>query len=169
MGFSPGATLVFLIAGPATNTVTLSFVRSKLGKRAFYLYIISIVTISLIAGIIFNYVFAMLGGEVSIISPHGEHISQTLRLVSGIILAVIIFIGLINFKQKKVEMKNEFIVGDMTCKHCKMTIENKLNSLEGVTKVLVNIDEKSVGIDGDISVDKIEEAIREAGYSPVRK
>jgi len=169
MGFSPGAALVFLIAGPATNTVTLSFVRSKLGKRAFYLYIISIVSISLIAGIVFNYVFAMLGGEISIISPHGEHISHTLRLVSGIILTIIIFIGLIKFKKETVEMKNEFIVGDMTCKHCKMTIEKKLNSLEGVTKVSVNIDKKTVGVDGDTSVDKIEEAIREAGYSPQRK
>ncbi|MEE8341337.1 MAG: permease [Candidatus Neomarinimicrobiota bacterium] len=169
MGFSPGAALVFLITGPATNTVTLSFVRLKLGKKAFYLYIISIVSISLIAGIVFNYVFAILGGEISIISPHGEHISHALRLVSGIILTVIIFVGLIKFKQEKVEMKNEFIVGDMTCKHCKMTIEKKLNSLEGVTKVSVNIDEKTVGVDGDTSVDKIEEAIREAGYSPQRK
>ncbi len=169
MGFSPGAALVFLIAGPATNAVTLSFVRSKLGKRAFYLYIISIVSISLIAGIVFNYVFAILGGELSIISPHGEHVSLTLRIVSGILLAIIIFIGLIKFKQEKVEMKNKFIVGDMTCKHCKMTIENKLNSLEGVTKVSVNIDEKTVGVDGDVSIDKIEEAIREAGYLPERK
>ena len=169
MGFSPGAALVFLIAGPATNTVTLSFVWSKLGKRAFFLYLISIVSISLIAGIVFNYVFAILGGELSIISPHGEHISHTLQIVSGIILAIIIFIGIIKFKQEKVEMKNEFIVEDMTCKHCKMTIENKLNSLESVTKVLVNIDEKTVGVDGDVSIDKIEEAIREAGYSPEKK
>jgi uncharacterized membrane protein YraQ (UPF0718 family) len=169
MGFSPGAALVFLIAGPATNTVTLSFVRSKLGKRAFFLYIISIVSISLIAGIVFNYVFAILGGELSIISPHGEHVSHTLRVVSGIILAVIIFIGIIKFKQEKVKMENEFIVEDMTCKHCKMTIENKLNSLEGVTNVSVNIDEKTVGVDGDVNAEKIEDAIREAGYTPEKK
>lgn len=169
MGFSPGATLVFLITGPATNTVTLSFVRSKLGKKAFYLYIISIVSISLIAGIVFNYVFAILGGELSIISPHGEHVSHTLRIVSGVILAIIIFIGLINFKHEKVTMKNEFIVEDMTCKHCKMTIENKLNSLDGVTKVSVNIDDKTVGVDGEVSSEKVEAAIRAAGYSPERK
>ncbi|MCJ7802680.1 MAG: permease [Candidatus Marinimicrobia bacterium] len=169
MGFSPGAALVFLIAGPATNTVTLSFVRSQLGKKAFYLYIISIVSISLIAGVVFNYVFAMLGGEVSIISPHGEHVSHTLRIVSGIILAVLILIGLIKFKQEKFEMKNEFIVNDMTCKHCKMTIENKLSSVEGVSKVSVNLDEKTVGVDGDVNMDKIEEAIREAGYTPEKK
>ena len=166
MGFSPGAALVFLIAGPATNTVTLSFVRTKLGKRAFYLYIISIVSISLIAGMLFNYVFAFLGGELSIISPHGEHVSHTLRMISGIILAIIIFIGFIKFKQEKVEMKNEFIVNDMDCKHCKMTIENKLSSLEGVTKVSVNIDEKTVGVDGNVDTKIIEDAIRDAGYTP---
>lgn len=169
MGFSPGAALVFLIAGPATNTVTLSFVRTKLGKRAFYLYIISIVSISLIAGIVFNYVFAFLGGELSIISPHGEHVSHTLRIVSGVLLAVIIFIGLIKFKQERVKMGNEFIVENITCKHCKMTIENKLSSLEGVTKVSVNIDEKTVGVDGDVKTEIIEDAIREAGYTPKKK
>ena len=169
MGFSPGAALVFLIAGPATNTVTLSFVRTKLGKKAFYLYIISIVSISLIAGIVFNYVFAILGGELSIISPHGEHVSHILRLISGILLAIIIFIGLIKFKQEKVKMENEFIVNDMDCKHCKMTIENKLSSLEGVTKVSVNIDEKTVGVDGNINKGIIEDAIRDAGYTPEKK
>ncbi|MCK4904244.1 MAG: heavy-metal-associated domain-containing protein [Candidatus Marinimicrobia bacterium] len=66
-------------------------------------------------------------------------------------------------------MENEFIVEDMTCKHCKMTIENKLNSLKGVTNVSVNIDEKTVGVDGDVNAEKIEDAIREAGYTPEKK
>jgi len=34
-GFSPGAGLVFLIAGPATNAITLSFVRAKLKEGLF--------------------------------------------------------------------------------------------------------------------------------------
>lgn len=169
MGFSPGAALVFLIAGPATNTVTLSFVRSKLGRRSFYLYLISIISIAILAGIIFNYVFALLGNEVSIISPHGEHINHTLRIVAGIILAVLIFIGLIKFKEEKVEMNNEFIVNDMDCKHCKMTIENKLNTIDGVKKVAVNLDDKTVGVNGDAKIEVIENAIRNAGYTPERK
>ena len=45
-GFSPGAALVFLIAGLATNVVTLSFVYSKLGKRAFYIYLTTIIIVS---------------------------------------------------------------------------------------------------------------------------
>ena len=169
MGFSPGAALVFLITGPATNTVTLSFVRSELGKKSFYLYLISIIGIAILAGVIFNYVFALLGANINIISPHGEHVNNTLRIVTGIILAILIFIGLIKFKEEKVDMTYEFIVNDMDCKHCKMTIDNKLGSLNGVTKVAVNLDDKTVGVEGDISRDKIIEAIKEAGYTPEKK
>jgi uncharacterized membrane protein YraQ (UPF0718 family) len=169
MGFSPGAALVFLITGPATNTVTLSFVRSKLGKRSFYLYLISIIGIAVLAGIIFNYVFALLGADINIISPHGEHVNHTLKVVSGILLAILIIIGMIKFKEEKIDMKNEFIVKDMDCKHCKMTIENKLNSLEGVSQVAVNLDEKTVGVEGNIKSEDIEMAIREAGYTPDKK
>ncbi len=50
-----------------------------------------------------------------------------------------------------------------------MTIENKLTSLDGVSKVSVNIDEKTVGVDGDINTEIIEAAIREAGYTPEKK
>lgn len=169
MGFSPGAALVFLIAGPATNTVTLSFVRSKLGKKSFYLYLVAIIGIAVLSGIIFNYVFALLGADVNIISPHGEHVNHTLRIVSGVILAILILIGMIKFKKEKFDMTNEFIVNDMDCKHCKMTIENKLNELEGVSKVSVNLDERIVGVDGSANVEDIENAIREAGYNPEKK
>ncbi len=38
-GMSPGAGLVFLFAGPATNTATISFVGGKFGKKnTFHLY-----------------------------------------------------------------------------------------------------------------------------------
>jgi len=42
-GMSPGAGLVFLIAGPATNTATISFVGGKLGSRSLFIYLSSIV------------------------------------------------------------------------------------------------------------------------------
>ncbi len=169
MGFSPGATLVFLIAGPATNTVTLSFVRTKLGKKSFYLYLISIIGIAVLAGMVFNYVFALLGADINIISAHGEHVNHTLRIVTGIILAILILIGMIKFKQEKIDMTNEFIVNDMDCKHCKMTIEAKLMALEDVTNVSVNLDAKTVGVDGEAKIEDIESAIRDAGYTPKKK
>jgi len=168
-GFSPGAALVFLIAGPATNAVTLSFVRSKLGKRAFYLYLIAIIIVSLLAGWIFNLVWQGMGGNPGLISPHGEQLPLILRAVSGVVLLILIINGFMKSKEKAVTMKHELLVPDMTCKHCKMTIENKLKSLPEVTEVVVNLDTKKVGVEGDVSMEDITTAVRDAGYTPERR
>ena len=46
-GFSPGSAIIFLVAGPASNTVSISFVQNRLGTRALAVYIITIVLVSL--------------------------------------------------------------------------------------------------------------------------
>ena len=167
-GFSPGAALVFLIAGPATNAVTLSFVRSKLGKRAFYLYLASIIVVSLLAGWVFNLIWKGLGENAGLISPHGEQLPSMLRIITGVVLLVFILKGFVKFKEKSIEMKHEITVRDMTCNHCKMTIESKLKELPNVDRVVVNLDKKVVGVDGDVSLEVVEEAIQDAGYTPER-
>jgi len=167
-GFSPGAALVFLIAGPATNAVTLSFVRSKLGKKAFYLYLMAIIVVSLVAGWIFNLVWQGLGGNTGLISPHGEQLPLMLRAVAGIVLLVLIIIGFMKSKEEYITMKHELLVPDMTCKHCKMTIESKLKSLPEVSRVVVNLDTKKIGVEGDVRIEELENSIRDAGYTPQR-
>ncbi|HHO57166.1 MAG TPA: hypothetical protein ENJ70_01280, partial [Thermoplasmatales archaeon] len=88
-GFSPGAALVFLIAGPATNTVTLSFVRYKLGRRSFFIYLLSISFLALMAGVLFNFLYDAFGG--------GKYASSSLPLwlkeIAGIILAFLIIVA----------------------------------------------------------------------------
>lgn len=63
-GFSPGAAFVFLTAGPATNTVTLSVVARMLGKRALGIYLASIVIGSLLFGVGMDALFAGMALEV---------------------------------------------------------------------------------------------------------
>jgi len=55
-GMTPGAALVFLIAGPATNTATISFVASKLGKKSLIIYLGSIIFGAVLFGIILDFV-----------------------------------------------------------------------------------------------------------------
>ena len=166
-GFSPGAALVFLIAGPATNAVTLSFVRSKLGKRAFYLYLIAIIVVSILSGIIFNLVWKGMGANLSLIHAHGEGLPLMLRFVTGGILFLLILKGFIKTKAKgkATKMNLEFSVPDMNCKHCKMTVETKLNSLPNIKQVVINLDNRTVGVEGDVEVASIVDALRDAGYA----
>jgi uncharacterized protein len=42
-GLAPGAAFVFLVAGPATNIVTMSVVAKSMGKKALAIYLISII------------------------------------------------------------------------------------------------------------------------------
>jgi len=164
-GFSPGAALVFLIAGPATNAVTLSFVRSKLGKKAFYVYLISIIIVSIALGLVFNLIWVNLVGGIGLISPHGEQLPLLLRVITGAVLFVLILISFIRPKKQDISIHREITVSDMSCKHCKMNIENALQKVDGVKKVAVDLNKKTVGIEGKADVHQLKKAILDAGYS----
>lgn len=168
-GFSPGSALVFLIAGPATNTVTLSFVLSKLGRRAFYIYLSFIILISLLIGWAFNLLWLRLGGDVALISPQGSGLPMFFQFLTGGVLLLLVLRGFWRPREEMKAMKYELYVPDMTCKHCRMTIENKLRGMAGIKGVLVDLEKKTVGVDGDLTLEEIEEAIREAGYTPTLK
>ncbi len=56
-GLSPGAALVFLLAGPATNVATLTVVSKLLGKKTTAIYLISILINSLLFGLLVNAIY----------------------------------------------------------------------------------------------------------------
>lgn len=58
-GVSAGAAFVFLSAGPATNTVTISVVKKMLGKRSLYIYLGSIALGSILFGLGLDYIFSI--------------------------------------------------------------------------------------------------------------
>lgn len=60
-GLSPGAALAFLLAGPATNASSLAVLSKYLGGRALVIYLISIVVMSMVAGLILNAGYDALG------------------------------------------------------------------------------------------------------------
>ena len=60
MGLSPGAALVFLLAGPATNTTTMGVILRILGKRSLMIYVASIAVVSLALGALVNTFWANL-------------------------------------------------------------------------------------------------------------
>jgi len=56
-GLNPGAALVFLLAGPATNIVTISAVGKILGKRELIIYLLSICITSILFGLLLDYTY----------------------------------------------------------------------------------------------------------------
>jgi uncharacterized membrane protein YraQ (UPF0718 family) len=59
-GVSPGAALVFLIAGPATNIATLTVLVGVLGRRATLIYLSTIAAAAVIFGLATDYIYGLL-------------------------------------------------------------------------------------------------------------
>lgn len=76
-GVSPGAALVFLLAGPATNVTSLTVLTGLLGRRATAIYLLSIAVSCIGFGLLTDVIYAALGvsakatvGRASEIIPH---------------------------------------------------------------------------------------------------
>ena len=166
-GFSPGAGLIFLIAGPATNAITLSFVRAKLGKRSFYIYLASIIVVSIILGLLFNYIWGLLGKDTALISGMGKMMPFYIKTPSAIILLLIIINTMISQKALAIQADLEISVPDIDCAHCKVTIETAVRQLDEVEDVGVDIKAKKVFIKGTPDKQDVLKKIKEAGYNPL--
>ena len=94
-GLSPGAALVFLLAGPATNMTTMAWVVQDLGKRALGIYIAVIATVALGFGFLFELVgpsvMDVMGGAMGASTSHATH---TPPVWSALIGAALLAIGL---------------------------------------------------------------------------
>ena len=88
-GMSPGAALAFLIAGPATNTVTMAFVRAKLGKRSFYIYLANIIIVAFLSGLIFNYFWPVWNGKI-VNQCGGAMLPSGFKITCGLILLALV-------------------------------------------------------------------------------
>jgi uncharacterized membrane protein YraQ (UPF0718 family) len=90
-GLSPGAALVFLLAGPATNVATLTVVSKIVGKRSALIYLAAIVGCSLVLGMVANWVYGALGLSVTDWVSRGEEEGVSLL---GVVSALVL-VGLI--------------------------------------------------------------------------
>ncbi len=57
-----------------------------------------------------------------------------------------------------------YSVPDISCDHCKSAIEGEVGTLDGVNSVSVDIDARTVTVEGEASDQAIHAAIDEAGY-----
>lgn len=178
-GLSPGAALVFLMAGPATNTATMAVIGKAIGKKTLVIYMATIIASAMLFGYLTN---LLLPREwfTGLISGHGTHEHELLPLWlqagSAIVLSSLIIIGYIKRdildKKKKIPIdmtkhtkQLNIMVGGMTCNHCKMNVEKNIMKLEGVDQVIANPDTSEVIIHGsDPDIDKIISTVEDIGY-----
>jgi hypothetical protein len=89
-GLSPGAALVFLLTGPATNAISISAVMGVLGKKstAAYLAVISIVSLAL--GYVLNLFVAEFGFQKIIVLNHTDILPEWIKISGSVMLTLML-------------------------------------------------------------------------------
>lgn len=90
-GVSPGAVLVFMLAGPATNIATIGVVGKELGRRAVFAYLVGVIGVALIFGFLTDHLVATYGFVVTpMIGEEHEILPHWLSVSMGILLAALL-------------------------------------------------------------------------------
>lgn len=97
-GVSPGAALVFLMAGPATNLASIAVLQKSLGKKTILRLIASIAVFSLGFGYLTNLIYDWWAITPTVNMAHHGHsmLPMEFQIVCGILMSALILIGIWN-------------------------------------------------------------------------
>ncbi len=167
-GMLPGAAMVFLFVGPATNLVTLFFVTRSLGKIALWIYLGSIITVGTVAGLFIDTLYLRFGPGSSLFSHGIHHLPASWQTIGSIVLLGLIFASWLRQKTEEKEEGLVFSVPEITCQHCARNIRQALLSVEGINSIRINLKNKTVSLQGDFAEENVIKVLAEAGYKAER-
>ena len=187
-GFSPGAALVLLMAGPVTNAATITMIGKVLGKKSLFAFIGTVIIGSLLSGLFIDYVLPPQWFRISEHFGHMGHnhemLPEWLKIGSAVTLTLLIINGYIQKFITTIKVKSRSTtksgfsleniqtlhVGGMTCNHCKANVENSVKSFEGVDEAIVDLLSGKVIIKGKtFDLEKIKSGIESIGYKIIKE
>jgi uncharacterized protein len=171
-GISPGAALVFLLTGPATNAIGISAVYKMLGKNGVLLYLAAIAVVSLVIGSLLNAIVYKFGFQSIISMHHGEMLPNWLKLSGSVLLTLMLSWYYIKTKilnrktERNLSMKTILNVNGMNCMHCSGSVHKAVESVSGTSDIFVDLKDKNVSFDieDENNIKKVKEAVISAGY-----
>lgn len=174
-GVSPGAALVFLMAGPATNVATMTVLGKTMGRKSLMIYLATIIGGAIVFGMLTNLFIPADFILSKIMHIHGdgsehEMLPKWLQLLSTFVLLTLMIGGNFFQKYQKKRRMTESVgtvvtVEGMTCSHCEANVKRNLEALKGVRKVVANNQTNSVKITGSgYNINKVKETVNGLGY-----
>lgn len=170
-GISPGAALVMLIAGPATNMASILVIRKVMGNKSLWIFLLGIITGAVGFGLIIN---NLMPAEWFDPIQQGRACctAQTpwWKWTSTIIFSALLINALLFkyfFKRKTNKKMAQFVtykVGGMSCNHCKNRVESNVKEIEGVTNATVDLAKGELYVEGNVSEETIQKKIDDLGY-----
>ena len=180
-GMPPGAALVFLMAGPASNLATMGAIYKGFGGRNLLIYLATIVGGSIGLALAFEQIIDPTSVQ-SVLSAAGMHAGGDLShahpavwwetLSAGILCVLLLIFAFEDTRRfiarKSLSDTNEsvrFEVQGMTCGGCSGKVEKALSAIEGVEKVVVELDPGQATVIGTADVTQLKDAVRTVGFT----
>lgn len=180
-GITPGAALVLLMAGPASNAASILVIRKVLGSRTQLLYLASIVTGAIGFALVVDYLLPASWFALSVLpSPVADccHPSATgtdyLGLGSTLLLALLLIHA---FGRARWEARHaapastatpphahRYHIAGMECNHCRTNVEQAIRSIPGVSQVTVTLADGQALVEGSYDEEQLLQAVRQLGF-----
>ncbi|HDZ22829.1 hypothetical protein LCGC14_0401920 [marine sediment metagenome] len=180
-GVSPGAALVFLMTGPATNAATIATVWKTMGPRTAGVYLLTVAGMAVGSGLLLDALFDMQHWDPK---PVGmEMIPMWLQIASAVVLLAVIVLAMVrrpspgdpddHSADEAAHDHDEpgsasvtVDISGMTCSHCADAVRRALLESPGIRSVNVDLRAgQAVIIGGDLDENTIRQAVESLGYT----
>ena len=104
-GVSPGAALVFLLVGPATNVASLTVLTGILGKRATAIYLGTIAVSAVFFGLVVDHIYAIMGFSAQAMVGQASEVVPLWAQWSGALLILLLSIKPIYSKMRSLTQR----------------------------------------------------------------
>ena len=185
-GLSPGAALVFLITGPATNSAALVTLWKVLGRRATILYLVTVAVGALATGIAVDALVgsglvplsALVDAAAASAPAHAHHhaggLGWWIGRIAAVVLLLVVAYALWWPRRKPAELDAAvdadldvltLEVRGMHCHSCVASVTRALSGIAGVAEVQVLLDEGTATLRGrGVSKAEAAAAVRSLGF-----
>ena len=173
-GLTPGAALVFLMAGPAVSFASLVVVKKVMGLKTMLIYLASIIIGAFSFGLMIDYL--MPSKWFSEIQMVKDCCDAHLPIVN-VVITIVFTLLLVNAILKKYVHKSHhhecgcshdtvvYGVEGMKCNHCKANVEKNIANLHGVESVTADITENTVTVHGHADSEEIKKVVESLGFT----
>lgn len=186
-GLSPGAALVLLMAGPASNAASMLVVSKVLGRKTMLLYLLSIIGGATVFALGIDYLLPQEWFTAPLKQLHTccADGSSAFNIGATIVLGLLLINALVwRYAVRKSDEGScgcdgscgcsshtqtaVYRVSGMSCNHCRTNVEKAISQIEGVESVSVDLSTETATVTGTASEDEIRQAVESIGFKITR-